>query len=167
MAGYKNGRKSTSVLSPLNLLQICVSYLVLGELSSYFWQSRLYQVLFHLLPDDGILNIILGLPLAKQNFQWLDLRARFCKCKTDLTPIPHNPTLTPINSFPTGHSKTVPLLQFFFVCASVVSYVAFVLSLFVPHLSFFWNLGKAGLPDCSVFWNLHLRYIFIVTHSSS
>ena len=41
-------------------------------------------------------------------------------------------------SFPTA--KVVPLLQFF-VCASVVSYVAFVLSLFVPNLSFFWCLA--------------------------
>ena len=29
-----------------------------------------------------------------------------------------------------GDSKAVPLLQFFFVCASMVSYVTFVLSLF-------------------------------------
>ena len=35
------------------------------------------------------------------------------------------------------HSKTVPLLQFFFVCASVVSYVAFVfLCLFLMSPSF-------------------------------
>ena len=27
------------------------------------------------------------------------------------------------------------------LCASVVSYVAFVVFLFVPHLSFFWCLG--------------------------
>ena len=33
--------------------------------------------------------------------------------------------------FSTGHSKAVPLKLFFFVCA----YVAFVLSLFVPHFS--------------------------------
>ena len=34
----------------------------------------------------------------------------------------------------------------FFVCVSTVSYVAFVLSLFVPHLSFFWCLGNAVHP---------------------
>ena len=39
--------------------------------------------------------------------------------------------------FPIDHSKAVPLLQFCFVLASVVSYVALVLSLFVPRLSFF------------------------------
>ena len=35
-----------------------------------------------------------------------------------------------------------------FVCASVVSYVLFVLSLFVSHLSFFWCLERAVLRDC-------------------
>ena len=40
---------------------------------------------------------------------------------------------------PTG--KAIPLLQFF-VGASMVSYVEFVLLLFVPHLSFVWCLGK-------------------------
>ena len=33
----------------------------------------------------------------------------------------------PPNSFPTDHSKAVPLLQFFFICVAVVSYAAFVL----------------------------------------
>ena len=47
-------------------------------------------------------------------------------------------------------SKMVPLLQFFFVRR--VSYVAFVLSLFVPHLSFFWCLRKAVLRDCGIPW---------------
>ena len=39
----------------------------------------------------------------------------------------------------------VILLQFFFVRASILSYVPFVLSLFLHHLSFFWCLGKAML----------------------
>ena len=47
-------------------------------------------------------------------------------------------------------SKAVPLLPFIFVHASVVSHVAFVSSLFVPHLLFFWCLGKAGLRDCDI-----------------
>ena len=34
------------------------------------------------------------------------------------------------------------------IWASVASYVAFVLSLFVPHLSLFWYLGRAVLRDC-------------------
>ena len=46
----------------------------------------------------------------------------------------------------------VVLLLQFFVCVSVVSYVSFVLSLFVPHLSFFWCLEKAVLPDCGISW---------------
>ena len=48
-------------------------------------------------------------------------------------------------------SMAVPLLQFFFVCASVISYVAFVLSLFVPQLFFCWFLGRALLRDCDIF----------------
>ena len=39
------------------------------------------------------------------------------------------------------------LLQFFFLCALVISYVAFVLSLFVPHLSFYRYLVKVMLRD--------------------
>ena len=66
---------------------------------------------------------------------------RFRASKTDLHSI-----------FSTDCSKAVPLLQFFFVCASVVSYVAFVLSLFVSHLSFIWCLGRAVLRDCGVSW---------------
>ena len=56
----------------------------------------------------------------------------------------------PSYGFPTDHSKAILLLQFFFVSASVVSNVAFVLSLFVPHLPFFWCLGKAVLLDCGI-----------------
>ena len=43
-------------------------------------------------------------------------------------------------------------LVFFCLCASVVSYVAFVLSLFVPHLSFFWCLGRDVFRDCGISW---------------
>ena len=43
------------------------------------------------------------------------------------------------------------LLQFF-VLASVVSYVTFVLSLFVSHLAFFWCLRKAVLRGCGISW---------------
>ena len=38
----------------------------------------------------------------------------------------------------------------FFVRASVVSYVTFVLSLFVPLLFFFGFFGKAVLRDCGI-----------------
>ena len=49
-------------------------------------------------------------------------------------------------------SKAVPMLRFFYVCASVVSYVAFILSLFVPHLSFLWYLevDELLLRDCGI-----------------
>ena len=40
---------------------------------------------------------------------------------------------------------------FFFVCASMVLNVAFVLFLFVPHLSFVWCLGRTVLRDCCIF----------------
>ena len=50
---------------------------------------------------------------------------------------------SPHGSFPTDRPKADPSLQFFFVCALVVSSVGFVLSLFVLHLSFIWYLGKA------------------------
>ena len=40
----------------------------------------------------------------------------------------------------------------FFVCTSVVSYVAFALSSFIPHLSFFCCLGRAVLRDCGISW---------------
>ena len=55
-------------------------------------------------------------------------------------------------TFPTDPSKAVLLLQCFFVCASEVSYVASVLSLLFPHISFFWCLGKVALHDCGISW---------------
>ena len=70
-----------------------------------------------------------------------ELRVRFLANKTGLShpyPLTHS-------SFPTDHSKAVLLLQFYFVCASVISYRAFVLSLFVPHphlsflVTFWWH----------------------------
>ena len=54
--------------------------------------------------------------------------------------------------FPTICSKVVPQLHFFFVCASVVSYLTFGLSLYFPHLSFFWCLGRAMLRDYGFSW---------------
>ena len=56
------------------------------------------------------------------------------------------------SSFSTDCSKAVPLLQFFFVGASVASYMAFVLPLSVPHLSFFWCLVKGVLRHCGISW---------------
>ena len=48
--------------------------------------------------------------------------------------------------------SSVRLLKFFIVCTSLVSYVAFVLSLFVPHLAFVWCLGRAVLHDSAISW---------------
>ena len=64
-------------------------------------------------------------------------------------------------------SKAVPLLRDFFVCVSMVSYVAFIRSLFFPQLFFFWCLGKAvfrgcGFPGC---FSLALCYLVLVFFS--
>ena len=53
---------------------------------------------------------------------------------------------------------------FFFVRASVVSYVMFVLSLFVPHLSFFRCLGRAVLCDCGNSWLSLLIFLSTPQH---
>ena len=66
--------------------------------------------------------------------------------------------------FTTDRSKAVPLLQFIFVCASMVSYEAFVLSLFAPHLSFFWCLRKDVLRDCDFRRDLHICLMFAFLH---
>ena len=47
------------------------------------------------------------------------------------------PYLPPKSIFSAGISKSVPLLQFFFVRGFVFSYVAFFLSLSVIHVSFY------------------------------
>ena len=36
--------------------------------------------------------------------------------------------------------------------AFVISYVTFVVSLFVPHRSFLWCLGRAVFRDWGIFW---------------
>ena len=75
-------------------------------------------------------------------------------------PAQQNQDLEPaINSFSTEHSKAVPLLQFFFVFALVGSYVAFVLSLFVPHLFFFWCPRK-NCASCDS-WVSSLIFFYI------
>ena len=73
---------------------------------------------------------------------------RFRASKTSLSP----------SSFPSDRSKAVPLLQFFFACASVVSFVAFVLPLFVLHLSFILFPVWAVLCDCGISWDLLLYF---------
>ena len=61
------------------------------------------------------------------------------------------------SSFPTPfHTqkqafKAVPLLQLLFVCTSVVSYVAFVLSVFVPRPYLFWCLGRDIITKTRLF----------------
>ena len=60
------------------------------------------------------------------------------------------------------HSKVVPLLHLFFVCASVISYVAFAVSLFVKHPSFLWR-HRGGLCFVIVAFSgcLHIYFSFI------
>ena len=35
---------------------------------------------------------------------------------------------------------------------SVISYVAFVVSLFIPHYFFLWYIGRSVLRDCGISW---------------
>ena len=63
-----------------------------------------------------------------------------------------------LSSFPTDLSKAKPMLQFF-GCASLASYMEFVLSLFVPHLSFFWGRGRDVLCDCGISWVSSLIFL--------
>ena len=94
--------------------------------------------------------MIVALPgLFSYLFSASELRVRFCSCKTGLNP----------SGFPTDRSKVVALLHFYFVCASVVSYVTFVLSLFVPRLSFFWCLGRAVHSECGISWVSSLMFL--------
>ena len=53
----------------------------------------------------------------------------------------------------------ISLLQFFFIHMSVVSYITFVLSSFVPYLSFYWCVGKAVIMTFPGY--LHLYCFFV------
>ena len=85
-----------------------------------------------------------------------ELRVRFrantAGLSTYLASAPHSTHTHTHSSKSTDRIKAVFLLQFLFVCAYVVSYEAFVLSLFVPHISFFWYLVSAVLCECGIFW---------------
>ena len=59
-------------------------------------------------------------------------------------------------------SNAVSLLQFSSICASVVSYMAFVLSLFALYLFFSCFLRKAVFRDCGISWVLSLLLIIIM-----
>ena len=52
----------------------------------------------------------------------------------------------------------IPLLQFFFVNRW---FQLFVLSLFVPHPSFYWSLGNAVLHDCDTSWVPSLIFLLL------
>ena len=49
------------------------------------------------------------------------------------------------------------------VCESDVSYMVLVLPFFVPHLCFFWCLGRAVLRDCDFIW-ICLSYSMVRAH---
>ena len=80
------------------------------------------------------------------------IRVRFRTNKMSLSP----------PSFPIDFNKAILLLQVFFVYTSVVSYVAFVLSLFVPGLSFFWCLGRVviGVYFLGIFNYIGIKHGF-------
>ena len=65
-------------------------------------------------------------------------------------------SLSPPKGFSHDRSKAAPLLQFF-IFVSLISYVAFVVPLFVPNLSFLWCLGRAVLRNCVIFWVSSLK----------
>ena len=91
----------------------------------------------------------------------LEIRQMFREGEPALSPSPHPPPpRLPTSSFPTYRSKAVPLLQFIFVCASVVSYVAFVLSLLVPYLPFFCCFGRPVLRDCRISLVFSLIFLY-------
>ena len=48
--------------------------------------------------------------------------------------------------------------------ASMISYVTFILSLFVPHLSFLWCLEKGILRDFDISW-VSLRILILFNQS--
>ena len=73
----------------------------------------------------------------------------------------------PPSVFPSYHSIVVPLLQFFFVCASVVPHLAFVLPFFDPHLSFLCCLGKVVLRACVISWISSLIYFAYAAHEET
>ena len=55
-----------------------------------------------------------------------------------------------LRSIVTDRSSASPLLLVLFVLASVVSYVATILSLFAPDLLFIWFPEKSVLFDCGI-----------------
>ena len=57
-------------------------------------------------------------------------------------------------------SKAAPMLQFFFICSPAVSCKAFVLSVFFPHLCFFWCQGRTAIVIVIVtFPGYRLRFL--------
>ena len=76
----------------------------------------------------------------------------YSKCSWIRLSLPLVLPLVALSCFPTDRSKAISQLQFFFVCASEISYVTSVVFLFVPHLFFLWCLGRTVFRNCSVFW---------------
>ena len=73
----------------------------------------------------------------------------------------------PPRSFTTDQSKAVLLLRFLFVFMSMVSYVAFVLSLLVSFLPYLGASKKAVLRDCGIFKvYLLMFYIHLIVFQS-
>ena len=55
---------------------------------------------------------------------------------------PHTPHPCALPVFLVTVSHVVNLVQFVFMCAYLVSFVAFVLSIYILDLFFFWSLGS-------------------------
>ena len=54
--------------------------------------------------------------------------------------------------WPTPGTQSDKFFFLFFLCASVVSYMMSVLSLFVPHFFCLWSLGRGVLRDFDNSW---------------
>ena len=87
------------------------------------------------------------------------IKGEVLRVKTSLSPLPATPhTPPPLPCiFPTDRAKADPLVQSF---CFVISYVAFAVSLFVPHLSFVWCISRTVLRDCGISW-VYLLILFV------
>ena len=80
-----------------------------------------------------------------------ELRVRFRASKAVLSRPPHLTQFRVVFYWPFQGGFSVTALLYLCV---VISYVVFVLSSFVPPLSFVWCLGSAVLRDCGIKNNL-------------
>ena len=100
-----------------------------------------------------IVGIFIFISRENVMLSWVEHEKKFynlgARCFTDEVKDPYA-DLACARNFSTDRSNVVLLLIFFFLRASVVSYMVFVYSLFVSHLCFFLYLREAGIRDCCI-----------------